>query len=446
MIDSPQPKPRLLGTDQIGTINMRAVLAFIAVLWLMVPASAQDTPIAAETTAEQDADIATRLREIFSALGGFEDVTVVVDEGVVTLRGTTLSTDDATRVGGLAGRVEGVVAVQNEITETTEIGRRIDPALDRFRARIEQLIAIMPLALVAIGLFAAISLLGYVLAGMRQPWDRFAPNSFIANIYRQIIRLVFLVAGLVVALDFMNATALLGTFLGAAGIVGLALGFAVRDTVENFIASIMLSLRQPFRPNDTVEINGDQGKVIRLTSRATILLSFDGNHIRIPNSTVFKSRIVNFSQHDERRFTFSILIDRGCDLQEARLLMESTLTDLPFVLPDPAPLVWIEEIGTSGARMDLAGWIDQKDTSIVLAKGEALRQIKRALSQAGIVMPDSTQNVVVTRKNPDQSEETEPAIVAPVTPTDDHALNRIVDAERHEDASEDLLRQDAPQE
>ncbi|MCB0384011.1 MAG: mechanosensitive ion channel, partial [Bdellovibrionales bacterium] len=53
--------------------------------------------------------------------------------------------------------------------------------------------------------------------------------------------------------------------------------------------------RQPFRPNDTVEIEGDQGKVIRLTSRATILLSFDGNHIRIPNSTVYKARIVNLA-------------------------------------------------------------------------------------------------------------------------------------------------------
>lgn len=63
---------------------------------------------------------------------------------------------------------------------------------------------------------------------------------------------MFIVGALVIALDVMNATALLSTILGAAGIIGLALGFAVRDTVENFIASIMLSIRQPFRPNDTV--------------------------------------------------------------------------------------------------------------------------------------------------------------------------------------------------
>ena len=113
------------------------------------------------------------------------------------------------------------------------------------------------------------------------------------------MRIVFVIAALVIALDILNATALLLTILGAARIIRLALGFAVRDTVENFIASVMLSIRQPFRLNDTVEINGDQGKVIRLTSRATILLSLDGNHIRIPNATVFKSHIINYSQNAE---------------------------------------------------------------------------------------------------------------------------------------------------
>ena len=87
---------------------------------------------------------------------------------------------------------------------------------------------------------------------MRQPWNRIAPNAFIAELYRQLVRLMFIVGALVIALDVMNATALLSTIPGAAGIIGLALGFAVRDTVENFIASIMLSIRQPFRPNDTV--------------------------------------------------------------------------------------------------------------------------------------------------------------------------------------------------
>ncbi|MEZ5537828.1 MAG: mechanosensitive ion channel [Thiolinea sp.] len=72
--------------------------------------------------------------------------------------------------------------------------------------------------------------------------------------------------------------------------------------MENYIASILLSLRNPFQVNDFVSIDGHDGNVLRLTSRATILISPDGNHIRIPNATVFKAVITNFTRHPERRF------------------------------------------------------------------------------------------------------------------------------------------------
>jgi len=281
------------------------------VLWnTSLTAQTADGPIATTDVAELDAQIANRMREILGELGGYEDITVVVSDGVLTLRGTTETTSQANELTPLANRIEGVVAVKNEVTETAELVRRLNPAVERFQARIDQLIVFLPLALIALAAFMAVVFVGFMIARAKQPWERLAPNAFIADIYRQLLRIIFVIFGIVIALDIMNATALLSTILGAAGIIGLAIGFAVRDTVENFIASVMLSFRQPFRPNDTVEINGDQGKVIRLTSRATILLSFDGNHIRIPNATVFKSRIINFSQNAERRFKFDLLIDR----------------------------------------------------------------------------------------------------------------------------------------
>ena len=204
-----------------------------------------------------------------------------------------------------------------------------------------------PLLLIAVSLFLLIVLIGFILAKRKQPWNRLAPNAFIPDIYRQVIRLVFIIGGLVAALDILNATALLSGIFGAAGIVGLTIGFAVRDTVENFIASMMLSIRQPFRSNDTIEIEGDTGKVISLTSRATILFSFDGNHIRIPNATVFKIRIVNLSRNAERRFTFGAAVRPDADLADAQALPQRTLETMPFVLQTPQALAWIETVGDS---------------------------------------------------------------------------------------------------
>lgn len=425
---------------------MRIILFLFMLIGAPLQGVAQEPSgvIATENSAQQDAAIANRMREILTVLGNYEDVVVNVNGGVITLTGTTTSAVEVLALDPLAARIEGVVAVRNDVTETADIGDRLDPAIDRFRARLEQIIVILPLALIAGIVFAGIVVLGFLLARLRQPWERLAPNMFIAEIYRQIIRILFVILGVVIALDVLNATALIGTVLGAAGIVGLALGFAVKDTVENFIASIMLSFRQPFRPNDTVEINGDQGKVIRLTSRATILLSFDGNHIRIPNAIVFKSRIINYSQHAERRFMFSIMVEREADLHDTQLLIAQTMQSLPFVLGEPPAQVWIEALHAAGVEIVITGWVDQNETSIVRAKGEALRQVKLAILGAGISIPDATQAIAITRHTaPASPAPSESTIVETVDAREDAALDRIIEAERELDDNEDLLRQEA---
>jgi len=343
------------------------------------------------------------------------------------------------------------------VSETTDVAARLNPAVDRFRARIAQAIALLPLVVVAILAFSIVLLVGILIARLRYPWDRIAPNAFIANIYRQVVRMLFFISGLVIALDILGATALLGTILGAAGIVGLAIGFAVRDTVENFIASIMLSIRQPFRPNDTVEIEGDIGKVIRLTSRATILLSFDGNHIRIPNATVFKSRIVNYSTNLERRFSFEIGVGSNADLAQVRDLVTQTVAALPFVLDQPAPMVWIERIGDGAVILSVTGWIDQGSTSLVRAKGEALRLVKTAIEATGVEVPDTTYRIQLLGGDAPSSPAptvSQPSLVTPPSPpkaedvedTSDAALERLVEAERSDPEAPDLLTQDAPKE
>lgn len=437
----------------------------VLLICLLLPLSAQSQTVSQPTgtitiddSATQDAAMANRIRGILGELEGFDDITVTVSSGIVTLRGNTLDMPTAQRLAELVGRVEGVVAIENEVTETTDVVQRLNPAVERFLIRARQMIAFLPLAMIALSLFLLIILLGFALARRKQPWERLAPNAFIADIYRQIVRLVFVIGGLVAALDILNATALLSGILGAAGIVGLAIGFAVKDTVENFIASIMLSIRQPFRPNDTVEIEGDTGKVIRLTSRATILLSFDGNQIRIPNSTVFKSRIVNFSRNAERRFTFSLGVAPEADLAHAQALALSTLEALPFVLDDPHASAWIESVDDSSVTMGMAAWINQNETSIVLARSEAIRLVQAAYDTAAIGAQAPAYRLLHEGGlDSSQLQPTKSAISDPEGPdmqapparevdaVEDEQLSRIVDQERAGEQI-DLLRTNAEQE
>ncbi len=436
------------------------LLTFLAVLFPALPITAQEAPsgtITTEQSGEMDANIAVRIREILGELGNYGDVTVTVADGVVTLRGTANSRNEAQGLDALVTRVEGVVAIKNDVSETTDIVRRLDPAIERFMNRVEQLLIQLPLALIALTVFLIIIWIGMGVARWKNPWNRLAPNAFIADLFRTIVRIAFVIAGIVISLDIMNATALLSTILGAAGLIGLAIGFAVRDTVENFIASVMLSIRQPFRPNDVVEINGDQGKVIRLTSRATILLSFDGNHIRIPNATVFKSRIINFSQNRERRFMFTIGIDSSADLGATRELAVKTTQDLPFVLNEPAANAWIGDITDAGIQIVVVGWIDQIETSMSLARGEALRLVKRAIETSGVALPNTTYTLQIdgtapsldgapAASTPKPQPIQESAEIAVVNAEAESALDRMIDAEREESDGEDLLRDDAAKE
>ncbi|MGR3362796.1 MAG: mechanosensitive ion channel domain-containing protein [Maritimibacter harenae] len=376
-------------------------LTLLALLFcLAAPAAAQDGTIATNngSSTEQvftDAAIATKIRDILGELEGYEDVRVSVSQGIVTLKGTTLEVGQLEELQRLVGRVEGVVAIENGVTISTDVRRRLAPMMERFQLRFWQVVAFLPLIGIAIVAFALVTWIGLFVARRRQPWDRIAPNAFIADILRAVIRVGAVIGGLVVALDILGATALLSTILGAAGIIGLAIGFAVRDTVENFIASVLLSVRQPFAPNDAIEINGDEGKVIRLTSRATIILSFDGNHIRIPNATVFKARIKNYTRNPERRFEFDIGVAYGTDLAAARELAERTLADLPFVLDTPAVSIWTTELHGSDIGMRLTAWIDQRETGLLAARSEAIRQVLIAFEAAGIEMPEPTYRLMM---------------------------------------------------
>jgi len=441
---------------------MRVVhlLALIVVLaGLAVPASAQlnGTPqpsgtIAMVQDASQDAAIGDRLRTILDELDGYDQVDVAVRGGVVTLTGETRDNTSLARLAQIVTRIDGVVAINNRLTTATGLEDRLLPSVDRFVKRAEQTFAFLPLFLVALAALTAIYLLGRVV-GALPVWTRIAPNSFIGGIYRQIVRLFFLLCGLIVALDILDATALLGSILGAAGVIGLAIGFAVRDTVENFIASVMLSIRQPFRPFDLVEIEGDVGKVIRLTSRATILLSLDGNRIRVPNATVFKSRIVNFTRNPERRFTFAIDIDPGADMAALRDRAQTQLAALPFVLADPACTVWIDEKNGNEIELCFAGWIDQTRTSFDRARGEAIRILRAMVQDEGALPPPPVSRVYqiadadeAMNRNRIAANDLRTDSIADLSTTDASALDRLARAERAETDARDLLARQSAQE
>ena len=450
---------------------MRKLIAALAALVLFAAAVAPAKGQTSESSgtinagsAPADSQIDERITMILHAIDGLEGILVTVRSGVVTLRGRVTDPALAQAAERLATRVEGVVAVSNQIKEVTSVSQRIVPAWERLRSRTLQIVNSLPLMALATLVFLFIGLVGWAIAASRWPWDRIAANEFIAHLLRQIVRLVFVALGLVVALDIVGASALLGTILGAAGIVGLAVGFAVRDTVENYIASVLLSVRQPFRPNDWVAIDAIEGSVVMLTSRATVLLDADGNHIRVPNSTVFNAAITNYSRNPERRFSFMLGIDPAANLRAAMDLGNKTVREVPFTLNDPPPESWIEDIGDSVVKINFTAWVNQSATSYIQARSEAIRLTKLALERNGFALPEPSYRVLMEHETPGSDTHAETALTParsgakstgaaakpesarPADTSADHVVERKVNEERAKAERGDLLSNTAPQE
>lgn len=424
------------------------------------PPGPPQTVIETGDEAPTDDRINQRIAQIFAELDGLEGVTTAVRAGVVVLRGEVAERTLAVRAEELAARVDGVVAVRNEITEIVDVRERIVPVMERFGDRLLAFVYYLPLLSVAALALAAIAFAGWWLARRTWPWSQITPNAFIADLVRQVVRLSFLALGLVVFLDILGATGALGTIAGAAGIFGLAVGFAVRDTVENYIASMLLSIRQPFRPGDHVLIEGHEGFVVRLSSRATILLSLEGNHIRIPNASVYKGVIVNYSRNPERRFEFELGIDAESDPQDAIALGVATLCGLDFILDKPGPDAWIREVGDSNIVIWFSGWIDQTRTEFNRARSEAIRMVKLRLEAEGFSLPEPIYRLRLeggdpfARPTPSTAPAATPpprrdpaAVLPPDTPANtaaDHTIKTMAEAERKESGQPDLLDTRAP--
>lgn len=347
-----------------------------------------DSTIEVGEAAPSDAEIESRITNLLAEIDGYGNVRISVSEGVVRLTGEVIDNTAQDRLDTIVNRVAGVVALENDTEVSGTLEERLTPAWERITDRSRNLAANAPIFLVAVSAFLAVAVGGWILTTRIGIWEWMAPNRFIADVYRAVARILFIVLGVVLALDILNATALISAVLGAAGVVGLALGFAVRDTVENFIASVLLSLRQPFRPNDFVDIQGDMGTVARLTSRATILISPEGNHIRIPNATVYKGRIVNFSRDPQRRFTFDLGVDADADQAAALATAVEALSSLPFVLDDPEVGAWVKDVGDSNVMLTFVAWVDQTEVNFLKARGEAIRTAKTALEGAGFGLPE----------------------------------------------------------
>jgi small-conductance mechanosensitive channel len=391
---------------------MRCLRPFCLALILSVPVSsalrAQELPDAtaeAEVTAPTqsvavdpvaaDEQIEGRILEILRATGWFGQLQVEATDGIIFLDGQTGSDEHKVWARNLAANTEGAVAVVNRITVIQEANWSFAPALKEIRSVAIRAMTSLPLFILAIVILPLAWVLSAWVAKMLRRWLLGGMDSpLLRDIVSRILALPIFLIGLYVVLQVAGLTRLAFSLLGGAGVLGIVVGFAFRDIAENFLASLLLSIRRPFRAGDFIDVTGQQGSVQSMNTRSTVLLSPEGNHIQIPNATIFKSTIINYSASPIRRETIDVGVGYDASIARAQEIIMQMLEAHEAITAEPQPMVLVDALGASTVNIRAYFWIDARNYSVLKVKSAILRQIKRVLTEEGISMPDDAQEVI----------------------------------------------------
>ncbi|WP_425098926.1 mechanosensitive ion channel domain-containing protein [Tropicibacter sp. S64] len=343
----------------------------------------------------RDEQIQRRLKNIVESSGWYSDVEVRVEDGIVFLDGSTDSVKRQEWVRDLAAKTDGVVAVVNRIRLNQKVKFTLAPAMTELRNLRDQAVAAAPSVLVAVLILPLAFFLSSVVARLAG-WalsDRIK-TPILRDITVRMIALPVFLIGLYIVLQVAGLTKLAVSLIGGAGIFGIVIGFAFRDIAENFLASLLLSLRQPFRRGDFVAVAGYQGVVHSMNTRSTVLVSPEGNHIQIPNASVFKSTIENFTASATRRGSFQVGIGYDGAISEAQDIILAVLIGHEAVLTDPEPMVLADGLGDSTVNICVYYWFDGTKVSSLKLRSSLIRRVKKALMEAGVSMPDPAREII----------------------------------------------------
>lgn len=365
------------------------------------PPTEPETPSDAAAQVEikplaQDIEIQKRLEDILNATGWFSDVQIQVREGVVFLNGIARSEEYKKWAGNLGRNTQNVVAVVNKM----QIAQ--PPVLDFSIIQSKLLMQWRSIlrAVPSIIIGTIILIIAWVLARIATlivSWllkKRFG-NSLLQNVIGKMLGFMIFLLGVYLIFEMADLTGAALTIISGTGLLGIILGIAFRDITENFLASILLSIHHPFKNNDLVEIGGMLGYVQGLTMRMTLLMSLDGDHIQIPNATVYKSNIRNYSSNQNRREHFVIGIGYDNAIATAQEIAMNVLKNHELILDDPEPWAIVDGLGSSSIQLGIYFWLDGREHSWLKVKSSVIRLIKKAFQEAGISLPDEARERIL---------------------------------------------------
>jgi small conductance mechanosensitive channel len=346
-------------------------------------------PIAVDAPVS-DRQLQQRLAQLLPKYPGVRSVQVEVEDGVVTLTGHVEDDAVRTRLRDFVRRVQGVHLVLNQTKTDAQVlsaWQLAEQQLAGFWAVLSQKWLLGLLALVTLMVSLVLARFFWHFADrLLAPFSR---NLLLRSVLGSVLGGLIIGGGFLLALRILGLTETVLPGLGLAGVVALALGFAFRDIAENFISSILLGARRPFRAGDYIVVAGHEGVVKSLNTRATILVTLEGHQVRIPNAKVFKEIVVNRTASSSIQAHFDVLIPYEVSTVAAQEAVTRALRAHDGVLAEPPARVLIEALESGAVRLRVYFWFAARGIDGFKLLSDVRLRVKVALQLAGITPPPS---------------------------------------------------------
>ena len=202
-----------------------------------------------------------------------------------------------------------------------------------------------------------------------------------------IVKFSLFVIGAITSLD--SAGIKTSALLTSLGIAGLTIGFAARDALSNLISGILIFIDRPFVLGDLVEIDGDYGKVDRITLRSTRVVTSDGRMLAVPNTEIINKTVASYTNFPHLRVDISVAVGANENLDRVRHLLLTMVKNDPTLMADPAPRVVVTALNDFNVAMELQAWLED-ERHHVEKRFELREKAFNTLTRAGVEMPFET--------------------------------------------------------
>lgn len=256
--------------------------------------------------------------------------------------------------------------------------------LEHLGAQLGELLIVLIIICVILAVFYLLWLVVRVLLSSRLAGRLDRTSAAFAE---TIIKFFILGVGVLAALGAAGIKT--AALLGSLGVLGLTLGFALRDTLSNIISGILIFIDRPFTINDLIEIDNNYGRVEKITLRTTRIVTVDGKMLAVPNAVIMNKTVTSYTNFPHLRLDIAVTIAVTESIDRARSVLLSLVKDDPDCMNEPSPVVVVKALNDYNVALELQVWL-KNERMHVQKRFELREKVFNALNQAGVQMPYET--------------------------------------------------------